>query len=351
MDFLVKNNLLHFFQTAYRAKHSTVDQWFYLSQSIINCFQETPHRKTVAVFLDLSAAFDRVWRKKLVHIIHSNGIKGNALLWINDLLRARKFSVRFKGARLKSHRLWAGVPQGSVLCPLLFLMYVNTIHSHIHSDTRIACYADDIAIWYTHRDTTTSQKAINVTLKNIAICPKDLKLSINADKTTFCVFSTDRKHRGTFNLDIKINDSPIKRIDFPTNLSITLDPELRFTRHIVHTANKALRKLSILRKLCGTTWGSRPKSIKNSFCSIIRPMLEYAAPIWNPSSQSSKIDSVQHRASKIIILAVSSTNNNKTEQYEILTNWGYRIKLARPLPECMYPGPPYPLSFCEECEP
>ncbi|GIY43735.1 reverse transcriptase domain-containing protein [Caerostris darwini] len=98
MDFLVKNNLLHFYQTAYRAKHSTVDQLFYLSQSIINSLQEKPHRKTVAAFLDPSAAFDRVWPQKLIHIIHSTGIKGNALLWINDFLRGRKFSVRFSGA-------------------------------------------------------------------------------------------------------------------------------------------------------------------------------------------------------------------------------------------------------------
>ncbi|GIY47552.1 reverse transcriptase domain-containing protein [Caerostris extrusa] len=244
MDFLVKHNLLHFYQTAYRAKHSTVDQLFCMSQSIINGLQEKPHRKTVAVFLDLSATFDRVW---------------------------------FNCARSKSHRLWAGVPQGSVLSPLSFLIYMNTIHPYIHSDTRIACYADDIAIWHTHRDITTSPKVLNVTLKNTAIWAKDLKLSINADKTNFCVFSTDRKHRSTFNLDIKINDSPIKRIDFPTYLGITLDPELRFTRHIKHTANKALRKLSILRKLCGTTWGSRPKTVKNAFCSIIRPLLEYVA--------------------------------------------------------------------------
>ncbi|GIX95692.1 reverse transcriptase domain-containing protein [Caerostris extrusa] len=112
-----------------------------------------------------------------------------------DLI-GRKFSVRFNGARSKSQRLWAGVPQGSVLSPLLFLIYMDTIHPHIHSDTRIACYADDIAIWHTHRDITTSQKALNVTLKNIAVWAKDLKLSINVDKTNFCVFSTDRKHRG-----------------------------------------------------------------------------------------------------------------------------------------------------------
>ncbi|GIY31397.1 reverse transcriptase domain-containing protein [Caerostris extrusa] len=139
------------------------------------------------------------------------------------------------------------------------------------------------------------------------------------DKTNFCVFSTDRKHRGTFNSNTKINDSPIKKIDLtfiPTYL-ITMDPEFPFTRHIVHIANKALRKLSILKNLRGTTWGSRPKTVKNAFCSIIRPLLEYAAPIWNPNSQPSKMDSVQHRASKIIIGAVSSTDNNKAEQ-----EWG-----------------------------
>ncbi|GIY10703.1 hypothetical protein CEXT_748791 [Caerostris extrusa] len=80
------------------------------------------------------------------------------------------------------------------------------------------------------------------------------------------------KTQGTFNLDIKINDSPIKRIDFPTYLGITLDPELRFTRHIVHTANKALIELSILRKLCRTTWGSRPKTVK----TLSAPSLESA---------------------------------------------------------------------------
>ncbi|GFY25470.1 reverse transcriptase domain-containing protein [Trichonephila clavipes] len=145
------HNFLHFYQTTYRANHSTVDQLFYLSQTIINGFQEKPHEKTVAVFLDLSSAFDRVWRQKLVDIIHSSGIKGNALLWINDLLRGRKFSVEFNGVRSKSHRLWAGVPQGSVLSPLLFLLYMDTIHPHIHPDTKIACYADDIALWHTHR--------------------------------------------------------------------------------------------------------------------------------------------------------------------------------------------------------
>ncbi|GFV45641.1 reverse transcriptase domain-containing protein [Trichonephila clavipes] len=164
-----------------------------------------------------------------------------------------------------------------------------------------------------------SEKALNKTLKGIAAWAKDLKLTIDADKTNYCIFSTDRWHRSTFNADIKVEDYNIKRVIFPTYLGVSLDSELRFTKHIEQTTIKALRKLNIFRKLCGTTWGSRPRTLKNAYSSIIRPVLEYAAPIWAPASVSSKqkLDSIQHRASKIIIGAVSSTNNEKAER-----GWG-----------------------------
>ncbi|GFV83483.1 probable RNA-directed DNA polymerase from transposon BS [Trichonephila clavipes] len=330
MNWLIENKKLHFYQTAFRIHHSTTDQLFYLIQSIIDGFQEKPHKKTLAVFLDISAAFDRVWRQKLVHTIQGTGINGKALLWINDFLRGRKFSVRFNGALSESRRMWAGVPQGSVLSPLLFLIFMNTIHHHIHPDTNIACYADDIAIWHSHNDITESEKALNTTLKGIAEWAENLKLTINADKTNYCIFSTDRRHRSSFNANIKIQNSQIKKVDLPTYLGVTLDPELRFSKHIEQTTNKALGKLNILRKLCGTSWGSRPQTLKSTFCTVIRPVLEYATPIWTPASISvkRKLDSVQHRAAKIIIGAVSSTNNEKAEQECGLPPLESRRKLA-----------------------
>ncbi|GFW44339.1 probable RNA-directed DNA polymerase from transposon BS [Trichonephila clavipes] len=304
MNWLIENKKLHFYQTAFRTHHSTTDQLFYLNQSIIDGFQEKPHKKTLAVFLDISAAFDRVWRQKLVHTIQGTGINGKALLWINDFLRGRKFSVRFNGALSESRRMWAGVPQGSVLSPLLFLIFMNTIHHHIHPDTNIACYADDIAIWHSHNDITESEKALNTTLKGIAEWAENLKLTINADKTNYCIFSTDRRHRSSFNANIKIQNSQIKKVDLPTYLGVTLDPELRFSKHIEQTTNKALGKLNILRKLCGTSWGSRPQTLK-----ALSALLS-------------------DRAAKIIIGAVSSTNNEKAEQECGLPPLESRRKLA-----------------------
>ncbi|GFV66568.1 reverse transcriptase domain-containing protein [Trichonephila clavipes] len=112
--------------------------------------------------------------------------------------------------------------------------------------------------------------------------------------------------------------------------ALSLDPELRFSKHIEQTTNKALGKLNILRKLCGTSWGSRPQTLKSTFCTVIRPVLEYATPIWTPASISvkRKLDSVQHRAAKIIIGAVSSTNNEKAEQECGLPPLESRRKLA-----------------------
>ncbi|GFW28629.1 reverse transcriptase domain-containing protein [Trichonephila clavipes] len=143
----------------------------------------------------------------------------------------------------------------------LFDIFMNTIHHHIHPDTKIACHADDIAVWHSHYDITESEKALNTKLKGIAAWAENLKLTINADKTNYCIFSTDRRHRSSFTANIKIQSSQIKKVDLLTYLGVTLDPELCFSKHIEQIANKDLGKLNILRRLCGTSWDSQdPKS-------------------------------------------------------------------------------------------
>ncbi|GFT61681.1 hypothetical protein NPIL_609951 [Nephila pilipes] len=106
--------------------------------------------------------------------------------------------MKFNGVPSESHRLRSGVPQGSVLSPLLPLIYMNPIHPHIHLDTKIAYYADDIAVCHSHIDTAVSEEVITATLESIAAWDEDMKLIINADKSNYCIFPTDRLHHRTF---------------------------------------------------------------------------------------------------------------------------------------------------------
>ena len=157
MTELLRGKKLNFYQTAYRKHHSTEDALFTLCQSIIDGLQSKPHKKTTVVFLDMTSAFDTVWRGKLIQIAHDMGIQGNALICISDFLKNRKIEVHFNGvySKKKKRKTWGRVPQGSVLSPLLFLIYLNNIHMLLHEETKVVCYADDIVIW--HTDTNLEQ--------------------------------------------------------------------------------------------------------------------------------------------------------------------------------------------------
>lgn len=116
----------------------------------------------------------------------------------------------------------------------LFLIYMNTIHHYIHPNIKIACYAEDIAVWHSHRDIRVSENALNKTLEGIATWVDNLKLSTMQVRLIIGFFTTDRRQRGTFRLNIKIKDQQIEMVDSPTYLGIVLDSELCFTKHIEH---------------------------------------------------------------------------------------------------------------------
>ncbi|XP_071034199.1 uncharacterized protein [Parasteatoda tepidariorum] len=146
---------------------------------------------------------------------------------------------------------WTGVSQVSVFNPQLFLLYMNTIHEFINGEAKIACFADSIAIWNTKPDLSAFEAILNTNLANVQSWATNLKLLINPDKSNLCVFTTDRKNRKSFRPSIKIFYSIINQISNPQFLGLTLDTELRFTKQNEATSLKALKKLNILRKLCG----------------------------------------------------------------------------------------------------
>jgi len=122
-------------------------------------------------------------------------------------------------------------PTGISPISLLLLIYVNNIHPHLHKETKVACYADEIAIWHTDENLEESERSLNCSLRGILEWSNSLKPKINPQKTSYSIFSTDRKHQDLFSSNLVLNNQPIMKTINPVYLGLTLDAELRFPEH------------------------------------------------------------------------------------------------------------------------
>ena len=126
-DHLSKHELISSHQSEFRLGESTINQLLLITHNIYRAFDETPSRETRATFLDLSKAFDTVWHEGLIYKLKANGLSGNILNILKDYLTNRKQRVLLNGKSSNWNIISAGVPQGSVLGPLLFLIYIPVI--------------------------------------------------------------------------------------------------------------------------------------------------------------------------------------------------------------------------------
>jgi hypothetical protein len=154
INHLESNNILSPSQTGYRKHRNTEDQLSYLAQSVENAFQEK--KKLLAVFFDLSRAFDKVWKEGLLLKLLQTGVRHKMWTWIQHFLYARTARVKVDGHLSKKVILREGVPQGGVLSPTLFLVYINDVIAILTRNVPNTLHADDLAIWSTSEYTNTT---------------------------------------------------------------------------------------------------------------------------------------------------------------------------------------------------
>ncbi len=188
---LLQNNKLTAFQAASRPQRETTDQLHRLKQDIDLGFNK--RQNTLAVFVYLKQAFDSVWVDQLIVDLNTMGLKGRMLKWIISFLKDRSFRVRYDGALSTNKKKIIGIPQGTVLSPLLFTLFLNEIEKVLPEGVNIALYADDIAIWTTNKDDATSLRKIIEDLENIRKYLKDKCLFLNVQKTKGILFSKCRR--------------------------------------------------------------------------------------------------------------------------------------------------------------
>ena len=224
-----------------------------------------------AAFLDIFKAFDKVWHKGLIYKLKQNGISGNILNTISDFLSFRKQRVVLNGQVSQWTNIEAGVLQGSILGPLLFLIYINDLSDDLLTNAKL--FAADTSLFSVVCGINTSAAHLNNDLSKISNWAFQWKMSFNPDpskQVQEVIFS--RKHQKISHPSIYFNNNPIESVSSQKHLGMFLDTKLNFQEHIKNILTKVNKTIGLLQKLQNVL---PRESLLTIFKSFVRPHLDY----------------------------------------------------------------------------
>ena len=295
--YLNDNNLLSQEQSGFRTLHSTVSC---LLKSTDDWYSAFDNSEIVgATFVDLRKAFDTVDHSLLCGKLERYGVRNNELRWFVSYLAGRKQFCRVNGTDSQVNAVDIGVPQGSCLGPLLFLVYINDLPKVIESCT-VAMYADDTGLYYRGASLDHLNETINKDLERLDNWLKGNKLSLNVVKTVSMNIVSRQKHQKVLGeLDLKIRDTNIQNVKETKYLGLQIDRHLTWKKHVDTISRKVSRVLGVLKHAKKFL----PQNIlKNLYISIIEPHFRYCSSVWGCCSTTyiNRLQKLQNRAVRII---------------------------------------------------
>ena len=243
-SFLEKHEIIYKYQSGFRKNHSTNSCLSYLSNKIQKGFEEG--NLTGMILIDLQKAFDTIDHEILLCKMKYLGFTESAINWFRSYLANRTFVVHVNGEYSNPGNLTCGVPQGSILGPLLFLLYVNDMPQAVSCD--LLLYADDSCLVFTDKNFDNIENQLNKNFNSLCDWFVDNKLSIHfgEDKTKSILFGTKSKIKRLQELDIKHGDIKIKQHPQVTYLGCVLDRSLTGESMALHALTKVNAKLKFL---------------------------------------------------------------------------------------------------------
>ena len=300
------NDIIPVSQSGFRAGNSCINNLTNLALTVKEAFLD--NAEVLAVFLDVKGAFDNVCIDILLEKLAEISCPSNLINFIHFLMHARFIHTNSPEDKVRS--TYKGVPQGGVLSPLLFILYVATITNSTPKTVQISQYADDIAIYTKFRTIKRGKNLTEKTLKIIENNLFDLGLELAPNKTQVIHFNNKKIPPG--NVEICISGIPIKSTHTVPFLGLIFDYQLSFTAQINNVINKCSRTLNIIKFLCGTWWGSDPETLLVLYKSYIRSKIDYASFIYHPTkiTLANKLESIQFSAIRTALGYRISTPKN-----------------------------------------
>jgi ribonuclease P/MRP protein subunit RPP40 len=263
----------------------------------MNCGQLTG-----AVFLDLSKAFDLVNHDRLINKLAVYQLSAGTLAFITSYLNERTQYIHVNGRNSREGVIKHGVPQGSILGPLLFSVYINDLPLHI-SDPRVTCslFADDGTLDVSSSDVSCITQSLQSSLADVTDWCLDNSMVPNPSKTTCMLITTRQKHQlNPPPLQLSFNGQSVEQVRNQRVLGIIIDDKLCWQSHIIKVCKTISKNLFLLSKLRFFTDESTRKLF---YCAHIQPHLDYASSVWDGSSDANlkRLNSLHRRAIKLIV--------------------------------------------------
>ena len=298
-SFMETKSLFHELQSGFRKHHSCstaitrmCDTWL----SAINNSQ-----LAAAVFLDFRKAFDLVNHNILIDKLQIYTRSESTVSFIRSFLLNRSQRVVVNTEHSKSGWVECGVPQGSVLGPLLFCIFINDMPLHI-TNQAVSCdlFADDSSLHTSSSDITTAQFSLQKELNTVVKWSEDNKMIIHPQKTKSIVISTRQKHqRAPLNINLYLGTDPIEQVSSHRLLGVVIDDEMRWNLHINNVCRSVSKNLYLLSKLKYYIDASAQKMFFHAHCLS---HINYASNVWSGAGEVhlKKLNSLHRRAGKII---------------------------------------------------
>ena len=246
--FLLEEKLLNPNQSGFRPSDSCINQLIAITHEIFKAFDCNPPLKVRSVFLDISKAFYKVWHKGLIYKIKSMDVSGQLLNLLENYLTNRHQRVLLNGQNSAWAPVFAGVPQGSILGPLLFLIYINDLPNGLKANAKL--FADDTSLFAIVKDKQESADILNNDLLTISKWVFNWKMLFNPDPkkpAQEVIFS--RKKQFQIHPTINLNNVEVERASYQKHLGIILDENLNFIQHIDSAISKINKGIAVIKKL------------------------------------------------------------------------------------------------------
>ena len=314
-SFINTNDILYKYQFGFRPNHSTNIAHITLIDRIMKLLDTGD--VVLGVFLDFSKAFDTVNHDILLRKLYKYGVRGIPHQWFTSYLENRKQYVSFNDVSSSYLSINCGVPQGSILGPILFLLYINDI-VNVSDSLFTILFADDSSIFVHGKNPEELVKLINNELQNLVVWLNANKLSLNVDKTNYMFFSLSNQ-KLCYSSNVMINGVTVTKVSHIQFLGIIIDSHLKWKNHVQYIRSKISKGLGIL---CKARKLLQRSTLITLYYSFIYPYLTYCIEIWGSANSTvlSSLFKVQKRAIRVITVSPFNTHTHSLFQdLKILT--------------------------------